>query len=161
LRPLRRVDPRPPRGGDGGARRRRAGRVRARCRVRRPAVGGAARGRRAGAPLLHDQQGAGDARRARGIARGATVGAHRLPRGMSVTSTRPDSFDYEGHPIVYDEYGSGDRVLVLTHGLLMNSRMYERIAPAIAEKGNRVICLNMLGHGPSDGPDELGYYSMS
>jgi pimeloyl-ACP methyl ester carboxylesterase len=80
---------------------------------------------------------------------------------MSVTSARSDSFDYEGHRIAYDEYGSGDRVLVLTHGLLMNSRMYERLGPAIAERGNRVICLNVLGHGPSDAPEELGYYSMS
>jgi pimeloyl-ACP methyl ester carboxylesterase len=80
---------------------------------------------------------------------------------MSVTSASTGSFDYEGHRITYDEYGSGDRVVVLVHGLLMNSRMYERLGPAIAERGNRVICLNVLGHGPSDGPDELGYYSMS
>ena len=80
---------------------------------------------------------------------------------MSVTAASSGSFDYEGHRITYDEYGSGDRVLVLVHGLLMNSRMYERLGPSIAEHGNRVICLNLLGHGPSDGPDELGYYSMT
>jgi pimeloyl-ACP methyl ester carboxylesterase len=50
---------------------------------------------------------------------------------------------------------------VLIHGLLMNSRMYERTGPAMAERGNRVICVNLLGHGASDAPPELPYYSMS
>jgi pimeloyl-ACP methyl ester carboxylesterase len=80
---------------------------------------------------------------------------------MSLAKASSGTFDYEGHMIAYDEYGSGDRVLVLIHGLLMNSRMYERLGPAIAQRGNHVICLNVLGHGASDGPDELGYYSMS
>jgi pimeloyl-ACP methyl ester carboxylesterase len=71
------------------------------------------------------------------------------------------AFKFEGHRIAYDEYGTGDRVLVLIHGLLMNSRMYERLGPAMAEHGNRVVCVNLLGHGTSDGPPELPYYSMS
>jgi pimeloyl-ACP methyl ester carboxylesterase len=71
------------------------------------------------------------------------------------------SFQFEGHRIAYDEYGEGERVLVLVHGLLMNSRMYDRLGPAIAERGNRVICMNLLGHGTSDAPPELPYYSMS
>jgi pimeloyl-ACP methyl ester carboxylesterase len=70
-------------------------------------------------------------------------------------------FRFEGHPIVYDEYGKGDRVIVLIHGLLMNSSMFERLGPALAEQGNRVICVNLLGHGQSGGPHELPYYSMS
>jgi pimeloyl-ACP methyl ester carboxylesterase len=70
-------------------------------------------------------------------------------------------FRFEGHPIVYDDYGEGDRVIVLVHGLLMNSSMFERLGPALAEQGNRVICVNLLGHGQSGGPHELPYYSMS
>jgi len=70
-------------------------------------------------------------------------------------------FRFEGHRIVYDEYGEGDRVIVLIHGLLMNSSMFERLGPALAERGNRVVCINLLGHGPSGGPHELPYYSMS
>jgi pimeloyl-ACP methyl ester carboxylesterase len=70
-------------------------------------------------------------------------------------------FRFEGHPIVYDEFGKGDRVIVLVHGLLMNSSMFERLGPALAERGNRVICVNLLGHGQSGGPHELPYYSMS
>jgi pimeloyl-ACP methyl ester carboxylesterase len=69
-------------------------------------------------------------------------------------------FSYEGHRISYREYGSGDRVLVLMHGLLMNSRMYGRIAPQIAERGNRVVCIDLLGHGQSDRPEDLQLYSM-
>jgi pimeloyl-ACP methyl ester carboxylesterase len=70
-------------------------------------------------------------------------------------------FEFEGHRIAYDEYGAGDRVLVLIHGLLMNSRMYERLGPTLAEDGNHVVCVNLLGHGTSDAPPELPYYSMS
>ena len=70
-------------------------------------------------------------------------------------------FSFEGHRISYDEYGEGDRVLMLIHGLLMNSSMFERLAPELASRGNRVICVNLLGHGPSGGPHELPYYSMS
>jgi pimeloyl-ACP methyl ester carboxylesterase len=70
-------------------------------------------------------------------------------------------FRFERHRIVYDEYGDGDHVIVLIHGLLMNSSMFERLGPALAERGNRVICVNLLGHGQSGGPHELPYYSMS
>lgn len=70
------------------------------------------------------------------------------------------NFLYEGHRIEYDTYGEGDRVLVLAHGLLMNRRMFERLAPALADRGNRVICVDMLGHGRSDRPEDLRLYSM-
>jgi pimeloyl-ACP methyl ester carboxylesterase len=69
-------------------------------------------------------------------------------------------FSYEGHRIEYDAYGEGERVLVLVHGLLMNRRMYEPIAPALARGGNRVICVDLLGHGSSDRPEDLRLYSM-
>ncbi len=69
-------------------------------------------------------------------------------------------FRYEGHRIEYDSYGTGDRVLVLAHGLLMNRRMFERLGPALAEAGNRVVCVDLLGHGRSDRPEDLRLYSM-
>ena len=69
-------------------------------------------------------------------------------------------FRYEGHRIEYDSFGDGERVLVLAHGLLMNRRMYERLGPALAEHGNRVICVDLLGHGRSDRPEDLRLYSM-
>lgn len=67
---------------------------------------------------------------------------------------------YQGHRIRYDEYGAGERTLVLVHGLLMNRRMYGPLGPLLAERGNRVICVDLLGHGESDQPDDLRLYSM-
>ena len=69
-------------------------------------------------------------------------------------------FLYEGHRIEFDSYGEGERVLVLIHGLLMNRRMFERLGPALAERGNRVISVDLLGHGRSDRPEDLRLYSM-
>jgi pimeloyl-ACP methyl ester carboxylesterase len=69
-------------------------------------------------------------------------------------------FRYQGYRISYDEYGSGDRPLVLIHGLLMNRRMFERMSAEMAERGNRVICVDLLGHGASDRPEDLQRYSM-
>lgn len=70
------------------------------------------------------------------------------------------SLTYQGHQIGFDEYGDGERPIVLAHGLLMNRRMFERLGPALAERGNRVICVDLLGHGRSDQPDDLRLYSM-
>ena len=72
------------------------------------------------------------------------------------------SFRYHGqHSLSYDVYGEGDRVLVLTHGLLMNRRMYERLAPEMAARGNRVVCVDLLGHGRSDRPNDPRLSSMT
>jgi pimeloyl-ACP methyl ester carboxylesterase len=74
-------------------------------------------------------------------------------------------FDYKGHRISYDEHvpadGSRDRPIVLVHGLLMNRRMFDRLAPALAERGNYVITVDLLGHGRSDRPPEMVNYSMT
>jgi pimeloyl-ACP methyl ester carboxylesterase len=69
-------------------------------------------------------------------------------------------FTYEGYRLSYDEYGSGSRPIVLIHGLLMNRRMFERLGPILADRGNRVIALDLLGHGRSDRPEDLQRYSM-
>jgi pimeloyl-ACP methyl ester carboxylesterase len=69
-------------------------------------------------------------------------------------------FLYEGHRIEYDSYGAGERVVILVHGLLMNRRMYSRLGPTLAERGNRAICVDLLGHGRSDRPEDLRLYSM-
>ncbi len=72
------------------------------------------------------------------------------------------SFGYRGrHTLRYDTYGEGDRIVVLVHGLLMNRRMYDRLGPEIAARGNRVVCLDLLGHGRSDRPDDPRLYSMT
>jgi pimeloyl-ACP methyl ester carboxylesterase len=69
--------------------------------------------------------------------------------------------DYNGYRISYDEYGEGDRPLILIHGLLMSRRMFDRLGPAMAALGNRVISIDLLGHGRSDRPSEMSNYSMT
>ena len=71
------------------------------------------------------------------------------------------SFQYQGHRIAYDVHGTGDRVLVLVHGLLMNRRMYDTLAPDIASRGNRVVTVDLLGHGRSDRLADRQIYSMT
>jgi pimeloyl-ACP methyl ester carboxylesterase len=70
-------------------------------------------------------------------------------------------FDYNGFRVSYDEYGAGERPIVLIHGLLMNRRMFDRLGPAMAERGNRVITIDLLGHGRSDRPADMSQYSMT
>jgi pimeloyl-ACP methyl ester carboxylesterase len=70
-------------------------------------------------------------------------------------------FEYNGHTISYDEYGEGDRPLILIHGLLMSRRMFDRLGPEMAARGNRVIAIDLLGHGRSDRPAEMSNYSMT
>lgn len=71
------------------------------------------------------------------------------------------SFRYQGQRIAYADYGEGDRVLVLAHGLLMNRHMYDNLAPEMASRGFRVITVDLLGHGASDMPFDMRAYSMS
>lgn len=79
---------------------------------------------------------------------------------MVSSAPREASFTFRGRRIAYREYGTGPRVCVLIHGLLMDGRMYGRLAPAIAARGHRVITVDMLGHGASDQPHEMTAYSM-
>src|SRR5215210_2459698 len=70
-------------------------------------------------------------------------------------------FDFDGHRLVYDEYGAGARVVVLLPGLLFSRRMQGPLAEALAQHGHRVVCLDLLGHGDSDRPPEMWNYSMT
>jgi len=69
-------------------------------------------------------------------------------------------FEHNGFRLVYDDYGSGPRPLVLLPGLLFSRKMHRPLAEALAERGNRVICLDLLGHGDSDRPRDMWRYSM-
>ncbi len=82
---------------------------------------------------------------------------------MGLRSTplpEPQSFTTEGRRIAYRVLGDGPRTLVFTHGLLMDVRMFTKLAPAIAEAGHRVVLVDMLGHGASDQPHDMQSYSM-
>jgi pimeloyl-ACP methyl ester carboxylesterase len=71
------------------------------------------------------------------------------------------TFAHFGQRLSYAEYGSGDRTVVLVHGLLLSKRMHDPLARALAERGNRVITLDLLGHGASDRPRDMWRYSMT
>jgi pimeloyl-ACP methyl ester carboxylesterase len=70
-------------------------------------------------------------------------------------------FDFEGHRFVYDEYGAGERLVVLLPGLLFSRKMHRPLAETLAERGHRVVCLDLLGHGDSDRPAEMPNYAMT
>ncbi|MHA7986002.1 alpha/beta fold hydrolase [Rathayibacter sp. CAU 1779] len=56
------------------------------------------------------------------------------------------------------EWGSGDRVAVLVHGLFSSSRTWHRLGPDLADKGYRVIAVDLAGHGRSP---RSNWYSLS
>jgi pimeloyl-ACP methyl ester carboxylesterase len=91
------------------------------------------------------------------------------------------SFQYEGQRIAYTEFGGGPaavtaaggrgrpaksaqastRPLILVHGLLLSQQMHWPLAKDLAAYGNRVITLDLLGHGESDRPRDMWRYSMA
>jgi pimeloyl-ACP methyl ester carboxylesterase len=90
-------------------------------------------------------------------------------------------FKFEGQRIAYTEFGGGPaavtsagvrgrtarsseavgRPLILLHGLLLSQEMHRPLAEDLAARGNRVITIDLLGHGQSDRPREMGRYSMA
>jgi len=90
------------------------------------------------------------------------------------------SFQFEGQRIAYTEYGGGPaevtpagergrtaksaaahaRPLILVHGVLLSQEMNRPLAEDLASRGNRVITIDLLGHGQSDRPRDMWRYSM-
>ncbi len=91
------------------------------------------------------------------------------------------SFRFQNQRIAYTEYGGGPaavtgeggrgrtaksspaaaRPVILVHGLLLSQEMHRPLAEDLAARGNRVITLDLLGHGASDRPRDMWRYSMS
>jgi len=78
---------------------------------------------------------------------------------MSVRE-EPGTFRHEDRSLAYRIYGEGPRVAVLLHGLLLSQRMHEPLARALAERGNRIVTLDLRGHGSSDRPPDMWRYAM-
>jgi len=90
------------------------------------------------------------------------------------------SFRFEGRRIAYTEYGGGPvavttagargrtaksaaasaRPLIIVHGVLLSQEMNRPLAKDLAARGNRVITVDLLGHGQSDRPRDMWRYSM-
>jgi pimeloyl-ACP methyl ester carboxylesterase len=71
------------------------------------------------------------------------------------------TFRHAGRRLAYSSYGEGARVTVLLHGLLFGRYMHDELARALAERGHRVLTLDLLGHGESDRPPDMWRYSMT
>lgn len=74
-----------------------------------------------------------------------------------------ERFRYEGFDLAFERLGPGgsrDRPFVLVHGLLFGRKHHLPLARALAERGNHIILLDLLGHGDSDRPEHARHYSM-
>jgi len=69
-------------------------------------------------------------------------------------------FRFGDHRLAYSVYGDGPRTTVLLPGLLFSQRMHVPLARALTDHGNRVVTLDLLGHGKSDRPRDMRQYSM-
>ena len=70
-------------------------------------------------------------------------------------------FRHDGQRLSYTVYGEGPRVCVLLPGMLFSQRMHVALARELADRGNRVITLDLLGHGQSDRPCDMHAYSIT
>ena len=69
-------------------------------------------------------------------------------------------FVHDNLEMYYEVHGSGPRVLVFLHGILMDANMNRRLASDLAAKGNRVILLDLPGHGLSARPQRASFHRM-
>ncbi|HEY5261386.1 MAG TPA: alpha/beta fold hydrolase [Solirubrobacteraceae bacterium] len=90
------------------------------------------------------------------------------------------SFRFNDQRIAYTDFGGGPaalrsdgkrgktsrrataskRPVILVHGLLLSQKMHRPLAEDLAARGNRVITVDLLGHGESDRPRDMWRYSM-
>ena len=102
------------------------------------------------------------------ILRGERAPARRNPRVDVTAEDRPGpgaegtrhTLAYGRYRLSYEVYGSGDRVLVWLHGLLLDANLSRGLARRLAARGNRVVLLDLLGHGRSDKPRHAGPHRM-
>ena len=78
----------------------------------------------------------------------------------SVAPYEVGQFVHDNLEMYYEVHGSGTRVLVFLHGILMDANMNRRLASDLAAKGNRVILLDLPGHGLSARPQRASFHRM-
>ena len=106
---------------------------------------------------------AGDGRRARGLSLSVLGRTAPLEKVTSLFERRGFStgeFESDGLRLSYEEHGRGDWVVVLLHGILLDSQMNRRLAADLAERGFRVVLLDLPGHGRSDRPRHASAHRM-
>ncbi len=60
----------------------------------------------------------------------------------------------DGGTVFANEYGSGDRAVVLAHGMMFDKESWDPQARALAGAGLRVLAIDFRGYGKSKGPGE-------
>jgi pimeloyl-ACP methyl ester carboxylesterase len=79
---------------------------------------------------------------------------------MSSTIVPRRTLAFQQYRLSYEVYGSGDRVLVWLHALLFDANLGRGLARRLAARGNRVVLLDLLGHGRSDRPRNAAPHRM-
>jgi pimeloyl-ACP methyl ester carboxylesterase len=69
-------------------------------------------------------------------------------------------FRYQQYSLGYEVHGEGQRVIVLTNGLLLDAGVNRQLARDLAAHGVRVVLLDLLGHGTSDKPHHATQHRM-
>lgn len=84
--------------------------------------------------------------------------SHQSPTPATATASaavRRVSFQTRDGGIVYaDEYGEGERGIVLAHGGRFNKESWAEQAKTLASHGFRVIAIDLRGYGQSRGPGD-------
>ena len=62
--------------------------------------------------------------------------------------------------LAYEVHGTGSRTVVYLHGLLLDAAVNRRLAGDLANRGNRVVLLDLPGHGASDRPRRAAAHRM-
>jgi pimeloyl-ACP methyl ester carboxylesterase len=78
----------------------------------------------------------------------------------AVPPVEDGEFWYGDIRLAYEVHGSGPQVLVYLHGLLLDGNLNRPIATALARAGNRVVLLDLPGHGMSDKPRHASAHRM-
>ena len=89
--------------------------------------------------------------------------AARRPADATLASAAPfevGRFENGGVTMYYEVHGTGPRVFVFMHGILLDANLNRRLATDLAAAGNRVILLDLPGHGLSDKPRRASYHRM-
>jgi pimeloyl-ACP methyl ester carboxylesterase len=80
--------------------------------------------------------------------------------GISGGGIQSGEFSYNGLRLTYEVHGSGPQVLVYLHGLLLDRYLNRPLAVSLAAAGNRVVLLDLPGHGESDKPRHASVHRM-